>query len=222
MSPIKYACSLNNQGVDLLVSGDFSKAMRYFTKALSILKEAVNEAGTTSPCIEMNISSEDAALPFCESTSAIPGLQDMHFYIYDHGIMLTGTATGENGDMLALYSAVVLFNLGLASHHEGRLLGHERAFKKASLFYNVTVSILSGSTMPVGMSATILTLLALNNRSQIHYDQCEYIQSVDCMKAISRIMGSVNGICSVLNEKDIKGLVLNSMLQDVPTGAQAA
>jgi hypothetical protein len=221
MSSITYACSLNNQGVDFLVSGDFSRAMRCFKKALSILKEAVNKAGTTS-CIEMNLSSEDAALPFCESTLAIPGLQDMHFYIYDHGIMLTGTTNGENGEMLPLYSAVVLFNLGLASHHEGRLLGHERAFKKASLFYSVTVGILTGSTMSDGMSATILTLLALNNRSQIHYAQCEYIQSVDCMKAISKIMGSVDDLCSVLNEKDIKGLVLNTMLRNVPTGAQAA
>jgi hypothetical protein len=221
MNSIKYACSLNNQGVELLVSGDFSRATRSLTKALSILKEAVEEAGTTS-YTGMHLSSEEAELPFCESTLAIPGLRDTHFYIYDHGIMLTGAANGGKDDMLPLYSAAILFNLALASHHLARLHGHAKAFKKASLFYNVTLDILNASSMSDDMSVTLLTLLALNNKSQIHNDQCEYIQSVDCLKTISGIMGSVNDLYSVLNEEDIKGLMLNTMLLNVPTAAQAA
>jgi hypothetical protein len=170
----------------------------------------------------MNLSSEEEELPFCESILAIPGLQDMHFYIYDHGIMLTSTTNGENKEMLSPYSAVVLFNLALASHHEARLLGHEKVLKKASLFYSATVDIISASTMPDDMSATLLTLLALNNKSQIHRDQCQYIQSVDCLEVISRIMGDVECLYSILNEEDIKGLLLNTMLLNVPTAAQAA
>jgi hypothetical protein len=220
MNSTAYACSLNNQGVELLVSGDFSRATRSLTRALSILKEAVKETGTTS-CTGMNTSSEEAELPFCESTLAIPGLKDMHFYVYDHGIMLTGTANGENGDLLPLYSAAILFNLALASHHEARLHGHAKAFKKASLFYNVTVGILNSSVAD-DMSVTLLKLLALNNKSQIHNDQCDYIQSVDCLKAISGIMGSVADLSSILNEEDVKGLMLNTVLLSVPTAAQAA
>jgi hypothetical protein len=224
MNSIKNACSLNNQGVELLVSGDFSRATRSLTKALSILKEAAaKETGTTpTSCTGMKLSSEAAELPFCQSTLAIPDLQDMHFYIYDHGIMLTGAANGENDEMLPLYSAAILFNLALASHREARLHGEERAFKKASKLYSVAVSILNGSSMSNEMSHTLLTVLALNNKSQIHSDQCEHVQSVDCLKAISRIMGSVDGIYSVLNEEDVKGLLLNSMLLNVPTAAQAA
>jgi hypothetical protein len=221
MNSIKYACSLNNQGVELLVSGDLSRATRSLTRALSILKATVKEVGTTS-CSGMNLSSEDAELPFCESALAIPGLKDTHFYVYDHGIMLTGTANGENDDMLPLCSAAILFNLALASHHEARLHGHAKAFKKASLFYNVTVGILNASSMTNDMSVTLLTLLALNNKSQIHNDQCEYIQSVDCLKAISRIMGSVDSLYSILREDAIKGLLFNTVLLSVPTAAQAA
>jgi hypothetical protein len=172
----------------------------------------------------MNFSNKEAELPFYESTLALPGLQDMHFYIYDHGIMVTGIANGENKEMLPLYSAVVLLNLALASHNEARLLGNEKAVEKASLFYSVTVNILSASTMPDSMSTTLLTLLALNNKSQIHNDQCEYIQSVDCcLIAISKIMGSVDSLYYVLNEEGIKGLLLNNVLLNVPTtAAQAA
>jgi hypothetical protein len=170
----------------------------------------------------MTLSSEEAELPFNESTLAVPGLQDMHFYIYDHGIMLTGTTNGESKEMLPLYSAVVILNLALASHYEARLLGREKAFKKASLFCSVAVNILSASTIPDGMSTTLLTLLALNNKSQIHSDQCEYIQSVDCLKATSKIMGSIGSLYSIFNEEGIKGLLLHTLLLNVPTAAQAA
>jgi hypothetical protein len=43
----------------------------------------------------MNLSTEEE-LPFCESNLVIPGLKDMHFYVYDRGIMLTGTSS--NGE----------------------------------------------------------------------------------------------------------------------------
>jgi hypothetical protein len=221
MNSIQCAFSLSNQGVELLVSGNFSKAERSLMRALRILNEAAKEAALTS-CTGMDLNTEEAELPFYESTLAVPGLQDMHFYIYDHGIMLSGIANGENQEMLALYSAVVLLNLALASHHEARLLGLEKAFKKASQFYSLAVNMLSASTMSDGMSVTLLTLLALNNKSQIHNDQCEYIQSVDCLKATSKIMGSVDSLYSVLNEEGIKGLLFNSMLLNVPTAAQAA
>jgi hypothetical protein len=219
MNSIKYACSLNNKGVDLLVAGDSSSAMTSLKRAMRIFKEAVSR--TTSCSTGMDLSSEKAALPFfCESTFAVPGLHDMDFYTYDHGIMLT--TNEESDEMLTLYSAIVLFNLALASHQQGRLLGHEKALKKASLLYSVTAKILSGSTMSEDMSATILTLLALNNKSKIHCDQCEHSQSVDCLKTISKIMDSVQVLHFILNQKDLKGLLLNTMLLDVPTAAQAA
>jgi hypothetical protein len=219
MNSIQYAYRLNNKGVNIFVSGNLSKAkISVRTRALRILKEATKEVGLTS-CIGMHFSSKEAELPFYESTLALPGLQDTHFYIYDHGIMLTGIANGENKEMLPLCS----LSTALASHNKARLLGNEKAVEKASLFYSVTVNILSASTMPDSMSTTLLTLLALNNICQIHNDQCEYIQSVDCLKAISKIMGSVDSLYSVLNDEGIKGLLLNTVLLNVPTAdAQAA
>jgi hypothetical protein len=214
MFSLKYARSLNNQGVHLLVSGDSSSAMRSFKRAVRILKEAVNDTTFRTGM------SEEATQPFCESTSVIPSLQDMHFYTYDHGIMLP--ANEENEETLTLYSAIVLFNMALASHHQGRLLGHEKALKNASLLYSGTAKLLSGSIMSDNMSATILTLLALNNKSQIHYTQCEHRQSVDCLKEISKIMISVEVLYSIINHNILKGLLLNTMLLNVPTAAQAA
>jgi hypothetical protein len=221
MNSIKNACSLNNQGVDLLVSGDSSSAMKSFMSALKLLKEAtINKVETTS-CSGMTLSTEAVTLPFCESPATVPGLESMQCYVYDHGIMITDTNNEESDKLLSLYNTIVLFNLALASHREGSL-GHEKSLKKAFLLYSMIVQLLDGATIPGDMPTTILTLFALNNKAQIHYEQCEYIQSVDCMEEISEIMSGVDGLDSNLNTNDIKGLMLNVMLLNVPTAAQAA
>jgi hypothetical protein len=218
MNSIKYACSLNNQGVDLLLSGESSSAMKVFQSALSLLKPA-HEADTTS-CI----SCDDASLPFYESTKTVSALQGLHCYVYDHGIMLSENRSADTDETLSLYSiAIILFNSALASHTEGTALGQVKSLMKASALYGLVVKLLARCTMLEDTSSTVLTLLALNNKAQIHYDQCEYLHSVDCMNQISRIMGSsVRGLHSALNRKDIDGLVLNVMLLITPTAAQAA
>jgi hypothetical protein len=220
MNSVRYACSLNNQGVDLLVSGESARARKTFQRALCLLDKALKEDEMTS-CTGMNLSSEEATQPpFCESTSTVPDLQDLHCYVYDHGIIITETSNGESGEMLSLYTAIVLFNWALSSHREGRL-GREKSLKKASLLYNMTVQLLTRCTIP-DASITILTLLALNNKAQIHYYQCEYVQSIYCMKNISKIMGSVQGLHSALRREDVEGLMLNVMLLSIPSAAQAA
>jgi tetratricopeptide (TPR) repeat protein len=183
MNSIKYACSLNNQGVDLLISGNSLSAMKSFQSARKLLKEPANEVKTTS-CSGMTLSNEKATLPFHESPETVPGLENMEFYFCNNGLMITDTTNGESEEMLSLYNAIVLFNLALAYHREGRL-GRAKSLKKAALLYSMTVQLLNGGpTMPDDdMSATILTLFALNNKTQIHYDLCKYIQSVDCAKS---------------------------------------
>jgi hypothetical protein len=223
MDSIKYACSLNNQGVGLLVSGESSRAMKVFQSAVVLLKKAVHEAESNSSSEMQKSSDEDASLPFCESTSTVSGLQDLHCYVYDHGVMIPDNANEKIEEMLSLYIAVVLFNLGLASHCEGTALGRDKLLKKASVLYGLTVQLLTSCTMAEDASTTtVLTLLALYNLAHIHYDQCEYVHSVNCMKNISKIMGGCRGLHSALNHEDVEGLKLNVMLLTTPSGAQAA
>jgi hypothetical protein len=223
MNSIKHACSLNNKGIDLLVSGESSRAMAVFQSALSLLKKASDEAETTTSCPEMNISCNEASLiSFCESTSTISGLQGLHCYVYDHGIMISDNVNGDTSETILLYIAIVLFNSALTSHSEGMVLGREKSLMKASVLYSLAVQLLRKCTMSEYPSTTILTLFALNNKAQIHYDQCEYVQSVDCMQNISKIMGSVPGLHSALNYEDHEGILLNVMLLVTPTAANAA
>jgi hypothetical protein len=224
MYSIDRACSLNNQGVNLLVAGDSVGAMDSLKIALDILKEAFKDEINTTSCDGLNQASQEAgALPICESPLTVPGLQGMPCYVYDHGTMISRTTNEETSDeMLSLYSAVVLFNMALTCHHEGRLLGRDLALERASLFYDMTVEIVNGNIVPGNISAAILTLLALNNKAQIHYDHCEYIQCVDCLEEVLGIMGSVKAVYSTLIQKNIEGLLLNVVLMGAPTTAQAA
>jgi hypothetical protein len=225
MNSIKCACSLNNQGVNLLVSGESARAMKVFHSAVNLLKMAVHDAETISCTTEMNITAcDEASLPFCESTSTVSGLQGLHCFVYDHGIMIPGNAVnGETEVMISLYVAIVLFNLALASHCEGITLGRAKLLKKASTLYSLVVQLLTRCAMPEDTSTTtILTLLALNNKAQIHYDQCDYIESVDCMKYISKIMGKLPGFNFALSHEDLEGLLLNVIFLITPSAAQAA
>jgi hypothetical protein len=226
MNSIKVACTLNNQGLDLLVSGDSSRAITVFQNALCLLENATHETETTS-CTEMNmISRDDTSMPFCESTSTVSSLQDLHCYVYNHGISISDNDLKGNADTdetLSLYIAIVLFNLALTSHSEGMALGQERSLRKASVLYTFVVQLVTRCTMPETVPPTILTLLALNNKAQIHYDQTDYVQSVDCMQEISKIMGSsVHGLHSALRLENVEGLLRNVMLLITPTAAQAA
>jgi tetratricopeptide (TPR) repeat protein len=217
MYSIERACSLNNQGVDLLVTGDSSGAMHSLKMAMDIIKEAMIDG--------LDHASKEVALPISESPLTVPGLQGTPCYVYDHGIMIARTTTTKetSDEMLSLYSAIVLFNMALTCHHEGRLGRDLLALKRASLLYNMTVQILNGNIARDDTSAAILTLLALNNKAQIHYDQCEYIQCVDCFEEVLRIMDSVRAVHSTLSQKDIAGLLLNVILLTTPpTAAQAA
>jgi hypothetical protein len=222
MNSIKHACSLNNQGVDLLVSGESSRAMRAFQSAMGLLKVAALEA-EKSACTGMNQSCDDVSLPYCESTSSVSGLQGLHCYVYDHGIVIPGNVSDEESETtISLYIAVVLFNLALTSHCRGTALGRDSLLKKASVLYTLVVDLLNRCTMAEDASTTILTLLALNNKAQIRYDQCDYVQFIDCMKYISQIIGSGRGFHFALNPDDLEGIMLNVMLLRTPSAAQAA
>jgi hypothetical protein len=222
MNSIKNACSLNNQGVDLLVSGESTRAREVFQSALSLFKQAEAEAETTS-CTEMNIPCDDSSPPFWESTSKVSGLQGLNCFVYDHGVIISDNVNCDTDETrISLYVAIVIFNSALASHSEGAALGQEKALMKASTLYSLVVQLLTRTTILQDTSTTILTMLALNNKAKIHYDQCEYVQSVDCMKNISKIMCTNRGLHSSLNHEDLEGLLLNVLLLSTPSAAKAA
>jgi hypothetical protein len=198
--------------------------MKVFQSALSLLKKADDEADhKTTSSTEMNISCDNASLPFYESTSMVAGLQGLYYYVYDHGIMISDNINGDTTEeAVSLYMAIILFNSALASHSDGAAFGRVKSLMKASALYSLVAQLLSTLAMQEDTSTAILILLALNNKAQIHYDQCDYVQSIDCMLQMSKILGSVRGLHSALHHKDLEEITLNVMILSTPTAAHAA
>jgi hypothetical protein len=193
--------------------------MHFFQSALSLLHEA-----ETTSCTKMNTSGDDASLPLRESTSTVVlGLQGLQCYVYDHGILISDTVDSYTDKTICVYSAIVIFNSALISHSEGTALGREKSLMKAAMLYSTVVQLLATYTVTEDTPTTILTLLALNNTAQFHHGQCEYVQLVDCIVKLSKIMGSVRGLHSTFNLEEVEEILLNAMLLSTPpTAAQAA
>jgi hypothetical protein len=213
MNTLHSICGLNNQAVELLISGQTSKASKTFQNAAQLLSHAV--ANGEHPHYKYA-----PEMHFGQSHSINPNLQASTFFVYDHAIIMMEPATPAltNG-MLCYYSSVVLFNWALTLHREG-MLGRETYLKKAASVYVRCFQVLPAMKSSE-QTSSILTLLVLNNLAQIHFELCEYSECSHCLKQVRSLLAVAGYMdCCVLTSKDSDELFLNTMLS--PTAAQAA
>jgi tetratricopeptide (TPR) repeat protein len=216
------AADLNNQGVLLLVEGNMQAAMSVFQSALTGIKQIVNNEDLEGKMQATTLTPQPSFLR--ESSDRLKMLQTEHSFIYDRPLLIDQITTIDDLDSaLALLSAAVLFNLALTCHQLGKS-GKDEALKRAAVLYRMCMQLLANCDSN-DASTTVLALLALNNRAQIHYELCDYHQSKHCLRQCSKIMQddmNLHGLHETLSPSDLEGLLLNVMLQDPPTAAQAA
>lgn len=221
MNFIRHSCRRNNEGAILLLSGDCQGAMATFQDALSSIKQVVNDDEAVLQDTVKSTLPKEACFAIRESTSKLPFLENGISYVYDRPLLLDLPTSEDLDAVLALYSASILFNLALSCHMLGRL-GKESAFKRATVLYRMSMQLLQNCSASASNTPALLSLFALNNRAQIHYECCDYNQSTFCLKEMSRIMANATYLYTVLPERDIEGLLLNVMLLERPSAAQAA
>jgi hypothetical protein len=229
MMSIKRACTLNNEGVSLLISGEYIRSISVFQKALSIMKQAATLAdeslsGTPTGFPDAADSeSLNAMSPLKKSNLALPNMHSDSNYIYNRPFLLDEDNFAAHGmaSMLPIYSAVLLFNLALACHQQG-LLGKESSLKRASHIYRMSLHILEHSSRRSAATA-VLTVATLNNNAQVQFELCDYTHSHHCLLALSKLLCDVRPIINdELNTTVLEGLILNSMMLDPPSAAHAA
>ncbi|GKY95789.1 hypothetical protein MPSEU_000539600 [Mayamaea pseudoterrestris] len=218
-SSIKRASELNNHGINLLVAGHSQEAMNTFQSALSGIKEIVSDQ---DPSLHSDTSMSVAPTQrfISESPLILHTLHTDQSFVYNRPLVIDEIVSIDDLDStLALLSAAILFNLALVCHQIGRE-GQEKALKRASVLYRMSLQLLQNCE--ANECTTVICLLALNNRAQIHYELCDYSQSGHCLKQISKIMHDDVRLHESLNAADLEGLLLNVMLQDPPSAARAA
>lgn len=219
MSIMQKALTLNSQGVFLLEQGNAGQASKAFQESLQIFKQAVSFIETLE-----NVAKTDSSpsQTFVQSPNIVPGLESSSGFIYNHAIIIDHIpqTLGEIDILLPLYSAIVLFNLGLAYHRDAKL-GRESAFQRTIMLYRMALKLLDNFEAK-NTDISAIALLVLNNQAQAHYESCDYQHSGICMAKVSSLIYNADGFKQVFQEDVMEGLILNVMLHDAPTAARAA
>lgn len=221
MTAVSQAIHLNREGVELLEMGSSTRAMACFQRALALMKAGIVDFDDAP----MD-ASEEVIVNLKPSSSCIAKLQTGCNYVFNRALMVVEDKhVLDNEKVLLINCAIILFNFALSCHQDGEY-GNVKSLRKASQLYNMTLQVLIDADMQDNdPSCAVIALLALNNRAQIHYDMMDYQESRICVIEMSSIMTSIQhqlDRCGALSDVDIEGLLLNMMLLEPPTAAQAA
>jgi hypothetical protein len=209
------AARLNNHGVTALLEGDDKAAVAALTQSIKMMKQDMSKPSNSDMKKSITLSDD------CEhSTVELPGFQGaQEAFIFTEAITIP-----ENGDQSELdtqiYSAVVIFNLALTFHREGKN-GKIKSMVKAQKLYTMVLKILNNQCM--NRVAVIAKLASINNLSQIRFDCGKYElarEGLDHVSAFLRASGNTNN--TMLEEPEIQGLLINVLLLKAPVIAPAA
>jgi tetratricopeptide (TPR) repeat protein len=218
MNLLQNTRSLNNQGVELLVSGKSSEASKTFKLALQLLasdEEAKYE--TDGERYDEKVNEEVPELDLSQSLSVVPDLQADHFFVYNQAItIMEATVTNVNDEAISQHSYAILFNLALCFHREG-MLGSKKLLVKAAFLYAKCLQILSldvtanSEQIP---SSTVLAVVALNNQAQIHHELSEHSNALSCMAQVTSMLKRTPSLkCFTLSlKKALEEILLNTKL----------
>jgi hypothetical protein len=224
--------TLNDQGIRLLEIGKPSDAIEFFQLAIQMFDEGfiVSSSDTSlcqrdaCPCPITQINTSKKLMNLCEES----------MYVFDRAIMFTsekvgsncnnrlhGAGAAPNDDGFILCNMILLFNLALAHQQKGKISGRVTDFQNASTIYILMLHriLLTGKQ---DESLRFLTLLALNNRAQVHHEYLfDYEVSQSFLQTMSDILvshGPVHGLTS----NDYKCLLQNALFARIPSVACAA
>jgi hypothetical protein len=212
------AACLNNQGVAALLEGNDKAAVAALTQSIKMMKQEMSSRPSNSDSKKSTTLSDD-----CEhSTAELPGFQGaQESYLFTEAIIIpeTGNQSVVNTQ---IYSAVVVFNLALAVHREGKNGKIESSMAKAQKLYTLASKVLNKNQC-MNRVAVIVKLASINNLSQIRFDCGEYElarKGLHHLSAFMRASGNTNN--AMLEEPGIQCLFMNVLLLKAPVIAPAA
>ncbi|GAX24440.1 hypothetical protein FisN_4Lh580 [Fistulifera solaris] len=218
-SLIKRASELNNQGTRLIVQGELGRATAVFQSALAVMKNA------SAPVDNQGLGEVvDHAQPFCAFRALVDDRERMPSNGCSvHGIpfVLESSLIPNHDIALPLYSAVILFNLGLSLHGE-TLMGSESSLRRVTHIYRMSLQILE-NVSPMCPSAIVVAIAALNNKAAIHFELCQYNESKRCWAELSQLFESAQTVMhATLDAKAMERIFMNFHMANFPSAAGAA
>lgn len=224
---IKKASELNNKGAYLIVQGEHVRATTAFQTALALMKRASTPFGPRDPDNQEGIDAIDHSHSFHALRGQFDSKTDFeqdYENIYRIPFVIEENITPDDYLFLPLFSAVILFNLGLCCHEEA-LMGKESYLRRASRIYRMCLQLLENVSQhcPSAAVVAVVAVAALNNKAEIHFDLCEYMESKECRVVISRLFASTQvDTYAAMETNALECIFRNALMVDLPSAAKAA
>jgi hypothetical protein len=230
MNLLNEAITLNNTGVKLHQQVQWASCLSTFQRAIDTLRvvsEQVSEwRRCHAPSSSLHGTQESS---FClESCRRRPGsLVPGQHYVYNRSMLLsTVTKVSDVDELSAIIltaSVSMIFNMAIAWHEFSQFTCSERYLAKAGQLYDCMLSILDTTNGILDdESFTVLKCLGLNNRAQMYYEQCDYVQSARCVDGMRYLLLATDMLECYLDVEEVDEIRMNMVYLQPPTVAHAA
>jgi hypothetical protein len=239
------AAHQNADGVVHLQRGDCGKAFHSFVATLTTLSHFRYCHLTQLPpeppltCSPRTPPATAAKTKNCKAI-AVPFLEDIGFYIYNHAVIFSrrlhigqevhsdstsSTSVLDYGrgsvqlDNISFCEAVAQFNLGLAYHQRGKQCGEDRTLIGALELYEQALTSLRSIAPRNSCETKILQLVVMNNRIHILNELARYQLAqnqvnellVQSVDALASATTEGNGL-AFITRTDIDNFLLNALV----------
>ncbi|CAB9500117.1 expressed unknown protein [Seminavis robusta] len=173
---LEQAAGLNEDGVYELSSGKPQEAIPLFQEAWESLMEV---AGATGSTCTSSIVGTDCSTAATTTRIQIPHLEDDVFYIYSCAVAYSAststTPVNTTSKDVQFECAIVLFNLALAFHQQGKKTKKEGFLRRALQYYqqcqqSLQQVLTTNTTCTAHDELILLTLAVMNNQASIEYE----------------------------------------------------
>lgn len=207
-------CRLNNDGATFLAYNDAPSAGRALKASLLIMQQISRAESNGEQAME--VDTESHGCPQLE----VPALCDT-FYVYNRALLLDPSHfKGADESHLRASNAVILFNMALAFHLQGKARCQEERLRRAACFYGLAATIVQNSSKLAGG----LVVAALNNQAQIYQELFEFEHSRRLLDHICELPEHilVEVADSFFEEGQLEDIYLNVSIVQAPTTAPSA
>ena len=218
---------LNRKGISCLLEGRSQDAVQCFKHALVTMKASLYRIPKHLKLPTLLVQSR----PLYRSIN-IPDTSEERFHIYicAHALEFPSKEGAIEEQDYPLYSALVMFNIGLAYNLRSQKgIAEERSLKDAAYFYSISMKILT--SLQAHCKSSILApvkLAVLNNLATILYEQGNARMAYETLGQAYEILSSSDlltqddAVHSGFLQSDFDGISLNAVMMKMTFVAPCA
>lgn len=211
---------MNNEAASLLLkAGDEERAVKFWSKSLSLLKKLLVEPSSGT---QKNLSDDDGF--FLAIGGSLPPLPTRCSFVYTKVFNIVSRGTSDCCEFgIQLFIACVVFNVAVVHHHKGIQQDEPDFLNKAKSLYQVSLKLLKQvSAERLSATALLLKLVCLNNLSSLYFDEANHKESSSMIEVLLSALPSGEDDLDLFTAEEWDGLLTNAMLVNPPTIAAAA